>query len=135
MMQLVAGSHRLGRAFFRTTAMVVTLSLAACGRPIGVMQPVSENVPGTSKIDLLVATTRLPDQDPAILFSGERGPGLKVDAVSVSIPPEANRKVGLRLDTEDGANGVRPDLADRCHARSCSGSAQARRAPVPSATG
>ncbi|HEY0120685.1 MAG TPA: alpha/beta hydrolase, partial [Rhizobium sp.] len=44
--------------------------------------------------DLMVATTRLPDKDPAILFSGERGAGLKVDAVSVSIPPEANRKVG-----------------------------------------
>ncbi|SCB40007.1 Esterase/lipase superfamily enzyme [Rhizobium multihospitium] len=94
MMQRMAGSDRWGKLFFRTVAVVATLSLAACGRPIGVMQPISENVPGTSKVDLLVATTRLPDKDPAILFSGERGPGLKVDAVSVSIPPEANRKVG-----------------------------------------
>nr|WP_092574392.1 alpha/beta hydrolase [Rhizobium lusitanum] len=94
MMQRVAGSGRWGSVLLRTVAVAVTLSLAACGRPIGVMQPISESVPGTSRVDLLVATTRLPDKDPAILFSGERGPGLKVDAVSVSIPPEANRKVG-----------------------------------------
>ena len=94
MMQHMAGSGLWGKLFLRTMTVVATLSLAACGRPIGVMQPISENVPGTSKVDLLVATTRLPDKDPAILFSGERGPGLKVDAVSVSIPPEANRKVG-----------------------------------------
>ncbi|SCB34264.1 Esterase/lipase superfamily enzyme [Rhizobium lusitanum] len=93
-MQRVAGSGRWGSVLLRTVAVAVTLSLAACGRPIGVMQPISESVPGTSRVDLLVATTRLPDKDPAILFSGERGPGLKVDAVSVSIPPEANRKVG-----------------------------------------
>ncbi|MGM4979777.1 MULTISPECIES: alpha/beta hydrolase [Rhizobium] len=90
----MAGSGRWGSVLLRTVAVAVTLSLAACGRPIGVMQPISESVPGTSRVDLLVATTRLPDKDPAILFSGERGPGLKVDAVSVSIPPEANRKVG-----------------------------------------
>jgi esterase/lipase superfamily enzyme len=94
MMQRVAGSGRWGSVLLRTVAVAVTLLLAACGRPIGVMQPISESVPGTSRVDLLVATTRLPDKDPAILFSGERGPGLKVDAVSVSIPPEANRKVG-----------------------------------------
>ncbi|MBB4567450.1 esterase/lipase superfamily enzyme [Rhizobium leucaenae] len=86
---------RWGKAFFRAVAVSAALSLTACGgRPIGVMQPIADNVPGTSNVDLLVATTRLPDKDPAILFSGERGPGLKVDAVSVSIPPEANRKVG-----------------------------------------
>ena len=94
-MQRMEDAGQRGKVFFRAIAVIATLSLTACGgRPIGVMQPVAENVPGTSKVDLLVATTRLPDKDPAILFSGERGPGLKVDAVSVSIPPEANRKVG-----------------------------------------
>jgi esterase/lipase superfamily enzyme len=84
-----------GRALVRAVAVAAMMSLAACGgRPIGVMLPVSENVPGTSRVDLLVATTRQPDKNPAILFSGERGPDLKADAVSVSIPPEANRKVG-----------------------------------------
>lgn len=94
-MQRMEDAGQWGKALFRAIAVIAALSLTACGgRPIGVMQPVADNIPGTSKIDLLVATTRLPDKDPAILFSGERGPGLKVDAVSVSIPPEANRKVG-----------------------------------------
>ena len=69
--------------------------LAGCGgRPVGVMQAAGTAAPGTSKVDLLVATTRAADDNPAVLFSGERGTGLAVNAVDVSIPPEANRKVG-----------------------------------------
>ncbi|UIK11333.1 alpha/beta hydrolase [Rhizobium leguminosarum] len=69
--------------------------LAGCGgRPVGVMQAAGTVAPGTSKVDLLVATTRAADDNPAVLFSGERGTGLAVNAVDVSIPPEANRKVG-----------------------------------------
>lgn len=69
--------------------------LSACGgRHIGVMTPVGSVQPGTSRIDLLVATTRAQDKDPAVLFSGERGTGLMVNAVNVSIPPDANRKIG-----------------------------------------
>ncbi len=69
--------------------------LSACGgRHIGVMTPVGSVQPGTSRVDLLVATTRAQDKDPAVLFSGERGTGLMVNAVDVSIPPDANRKVG-----------------------------------------
>ena len=72
-----------------------TLAIAGCGgRPIGVMQAAGTVAPGTSKVDLLVATTRAADENPAVLFSGERGTGLTVNAVDVSIPPEANRKVG-----------------------------------------
>ncbi|MDL2399145.1 alpha/beta hydrolase [Rhizobium mayense] len=94
-MRRMEDAGKWGKTFFRAIVVVAALSLTACGgRPIGVMKPVVENVPGTSKVDLLVATTRLPDKNPAILFSGERGPDLKVDAITVSIPPEANRKVG-----------------------------------------
>jgi esterase/lipase superfamily enzyme len=93
-MQRMEDAGQWGRTLFRAIAVVAALSLTACGRPVGVMQPIAENVPGTTKVELMVATTRLPDKDPAILFSGERGAGLKVDAVSISIPPEANRKVG-----------------------------------------
>ncbi|MEK1861301.1 MAG: alpha/beta hydrolase [Rhizobium leguminosarum] len=72
-----------------------TMVLAGCGgRPVGVMQAAGTVAPGTSKVDLLVATTRAADDNPAVLFSGERGTGLAVNAVDVSIPPEANRKVG-----------------------------------------
>ena len=80
----------------RLVALVTLLAfLVSCGgRPIGVMTPTGERVQGTSAVNLLVATTRAPSDDKAILFGGERGTGLKVDAISVSIPPEANRKVG-----------------------------------------
>lgn len=75
--------------------LVATMVLAGCGgRPVGVMQAAGTVPPGTSKVDLLVATTRAADDNPAVLFSGERGTGLAVNAVDVSIPPEANRKVG-----------------------------------------
>ncbi|NEK39160.1 alpha/beta hydrolase [Rhizobium leguminosarum] len=78
-----------------TGLLVATMVLAGCGgRPVGVMQAAGTAAPGTSKVDLLVATTRAADDNPAVLFSGERGTGLAVNAVDVSIPPEANRKVG-----------------------------------------
>ena len=84
-----------GRGAGIMVMLVAMLFLAACGgRPIGVMQPEAVNAPGTSKVDLLVATTRAPADDPAVLFSGERGTGLALSAVTVSIPPEANRTVG-----------------------------------------
>ncbi|NTJ41237.1 alpha/beta hydrolase [Agrobacterium larrymoorei] len=80
----------------RLVALVTLLAfLASCGgRPIGVMTPTGQVVQGTTPISLLVATTRAPSDDRAILFGGERGTGLKVDAVTVSIPPDANRTVG-----------------------------------------
>ncbi|MBY5457980.1 alpha/beta hydrolase [Rhizobium leguminosarum] len=88
------GKRRASRAA-QTGLLVATMGLAGCGgRPVGVMQAAGTVAPGTSKVDLLVATTRAADDNPAVLFSGERGTGLAVNAVDVSIPPEANRKVG-----------------------------------------
>ncbi len=80
----------------RFVAMIAIVALlAGCGgRPIGVMTPTGQTVAGTTPVNLLVATTRAPSDNPAVLFGGERGTGLKVDAVTVSIPPDANRKVG-----------------------------------------
>ncbi|MGL4092625.1 alpha/beta hydrolase [Agrobacterium cavarae] len=80
----------------RLVALVTLLAfLASCGgRPVGVMTPTGQVVQGTTPVSLLVATTRAPAEDKAVLFGGERGTGLKVDAVTVSIPPAANRKVG-----------------------------------------
>ncbi|MGO6938231.1 alpha/beta hydrolase [Rhizobium johnstonii] len=78
-----------------TGLLIAMMALSGCGgRPVGVMQAAGTAAPGTSKVDLLVATTRAADDNPAVLFSGERGTGLAVNAVDVSIPPEANRKVG-----------------------------------------
>ncbi|WP_027681939.1 alpha/beta hydrolase [Rhizobium leguminosarum] len=88
------GKRRAARAAL-TGLLVATMVLSGCGgRPVGVMQAAGTVAPGTSKVDLLVATTRAADDNPAVLFSGERGTGLAVNAVDVSIPPEANRKVG-----------------------------------------
>ncbi|MGR9161811.1 alpha/beta hydrolase [Rhizobium leguminosarum] len=88
------GKRRAPRAAL-AGLLVATMVLAGCGgRPVGVMQAAGTVAPGTSKVDLLVATTRAADDNPAVLFSGERGTGLAVNAVDVSIPPEANRKVG-----------------------------------------
>lgn len=80
----------------RLVAFVTMLAvLASCGgRPIGVMTPTGQVVAETTPVSLLVATTRAPSDNKAILFGGERGTGLKVDAVTISIPPDANRKVG-----------------------------------------
>jgi len=88
------GKRRGSRAAL-TGLLVAIMALSGCGgRPVGVMQAAGSVPPGTSKVDLLVATTRAADDNPAVLFSGERGTGLAVNAVDVSIPPDANRKVG-----------------------------------------
>jgi len=83
---------RNGSGLAAALVLAVALALAGCGRPIGVMEPRAVPAGETTKVDLLVATTRRPSDDPAILFSGERGTGLKTDAVTVSIPP--NREIG-----------------------------------------
>ncbi|HVK90445.1 MAG TPA: alpha/beta hydrolase [Mycoplana sp.] len=79
-------------------AVVLTLSvaLAACGGNKGYMTPIAETapVPGTSTVDMLVATTRLPSGDPNTLFSGERSARPYLTDIAVSIPPASKRKVG-----------------------------------------
>ena len=71
------------------------LALAGCaGRPEGVMVPSGEAPPGVSTVDLLVATTRAPSDQPGVLFSGERGSQLELRDIVVSIPPDASRKIG-----------------------------------------
>ncbi|ERI14796.1 esterase [Ochrobactrum sp. EGD-AQ16] len=50
--------------------------------------------PGTTKVNLVVATTRRPSDNPGILFSGERDKLVSLNEIVVSIPPEKNRKAG-----------------------------------------
>ncbi len=46
-------------------------------------------------VDLMVATTRAPDNtEPGVMFSGERGTALSFADIVVSLPPDANRKIG-----------------------------------------
>ncbi|WP_111563023.1 alpha/beta hydrolase [Rhizobium sp.] len=78
----------------RVRFLVVMLLLTSCGHPSGVMTPVALTAatPKTTRVDMLVATTREPSGDPATLFNGERSPKPSLTAVEVSIPP--NRKSG-----------------------------------------
>ncbi len=64
--------------------------LAGCAsRPEGVLVPVGDAAsPGTTKVDLVVATTRRPSDKPGILFSGERDKLVSLNEIVVSIPPE-----------------------------------------------
>ncbi|WP_180350092.1 MULTISPECIES: alpha/beta hydrolase [Brucella/Ochrobactrum group] len=88
----------LRRVIFRTApALLVLLSLLSgcASRPEGVLVPVGDVVsPGTTKVNLVVATTRRPSDNPGILFSGERDKLVSLNEIVVSIPPEKNRKAG-----------------------------------------
>jgi len=70
--------------------------LASCSeRPSGTMVPITVRAPGTSKVDMLVATTRSPvGAPPGELFTGERGEALSFADIGISIPPDQSRKIG-----------------------------------------
>lgn len=51
-------------------------------------------MPGTASVDILVATTRRPVENPGEFYSGERGPSLTFANILVSIPPDKVRQVG-----------------------------------------
>ena len=79
----------------RLAFLALAMLLAGCGsRPEGVLLPAGTVPDGVSKVDLLVATTRAPSDEPGVLFSGERGSELAVTEIVVSIPPDDRRKVG-----------------------------------------
>lgn len=75
-------------------AIGLALAVAGCGRPEGVLIPFDEPVTGTDVVDMVVATTRVPDEeDPGFLYSGERGE-MSFAEIAVSIPPDSARKTG-----------------------------------------
>ncbi len=73
--------------------LAFALTLGACSTLKGVLIPVPATAPGTSQVDMLVATTRSPTE-PSEMFSGARGPGLAFANITVAIPPESARRVG-----------------------------------------
>ena len=75
--------------------LVCLLALAACGRVHGVLIPTGAQAPGTSRVDMLVATTRS-DLGAAQgeMFTGERAEGVGFADIAVSIPPDSARQVG-----------------------------------------
>jgi len=87
--------YTVHQPFHLIAVLPICLSLIGCaGLPKGVLTPVEVTVPRTSRVNLLVATTRAPSPDRAVLFSGERGEALQSTELTVSIPPPENRQVG-----------------------------------------
>lgn len=75
--------------------IVLCVALAACaGPPKGVLLPVSEQAPGTSTVEMIVATTRSPGDSPVEMFTGERGREPAFAQITVSIPPDNVRTIG-----------------------------------------
>lgn len=71
-----------------------TMFVAGCAGDVrGVLTPVASTVPGTSKVTMLVATTRAADPDAGVLYSGERGKPSFAE-MTISLPPDSRRKVG-----------------------------------------
>lgn len=74
---------------------VLPALLAGCGdKNRNVMTPITQQAQGTSRVDMLVVTTRRPSDSPGEMFSGERGTKLSYAEIAISIPPDAARKVG-----------------------------------------
>ena len=86
------------RLAFRGICLVsiAALGLTGCSNINGFLEPVPafSGAPGTTHVEIMVATTRTRADSPAVMFSGGRAlePGF-ADMV-VSIPPDANRKIG-----------------------------------------
>lgn len=78
-------------------ALSLSIALAGCGGHVkGVMEPLNlaEAPKGNAVVDVLVATSRRPSENPATLFSGERSTNPSVTDVAVSIPSGKERAAG-----------------------------------------
>lgn len=75
---------------------LLALPLAGCASRQDVMTPVAlaAGTGGAGTVDMMVATTRAPASDPALMFTGERGDDLSLSNVVVSIPPDDARQKG-----------------------------------------
>jgi len=73
--------------------VITVFGLAGCAAPKGFLEPVAARAPGTSQVEMLVATTRT-RTTPAEMFSGFRGPALDFADIVVSLPPDSVRQIG-----------------------------------------
>lgn len=79
-----------------TLVLTAFFVLAGCGgRPANFLIPTGQQFPGTSRVDILAATTREAEtSQPGELYSGERAIGLHFADIAVSIPPGSARRPG-----------------------------------------
>jgi esterase/lipase superfamily enzyme len=87
----VRGSRLPPRHFL--VIVITVCGLAGCAAPKGFLEPVAASAPGTSEVEMLVATTRM-RTTPAEMFSGFRGPALDFADIVVSLPPDSVRQIG-----------------------------------------
>ncbi len=75
---------------------VAALSLTGCSTINGYLEPIPSfaAAPGTTHIEMVVATTRTRASSPAVMFSGGRATEASLADMVVSIPPDANRQIG-----------------------------------------
>ncbi len=79
----------------RAGLLLLAPVLFSCASPPeGVLSPVAQSAPDATEISIMVATTRAPSENPGLLYSGERGDAIDFNELVISIPPEANRKIG-----------------------------------------
>lgn len=84
-----------GRSALAVAGLGCALGLAGCAaRGEGGLAPTPLRAAGTSRVEMLVATTRAPTGAPDMPFSGDRGDATALQRIAVSIPPEAARRVG-----------------------------------------
>jgi esterase/lipase superfamily enzyme len=76
-------------------ALLITVIASGCaGRPKNVLSPVAETSPSSSRVDMLVTTTRSRSAVPGEMFTGERALTPAFADITVSIPPKNVRKEG-----------------------------------------
>ncbi len=82
------GSSRATR-LLAAAGLALGLATAGCAeRPYGTLIPTtSTGVPGISRVDMLVATTRAASPERGVVFSGARGSELSIENIVVSVPP------------------------------------------------
>ncbi len=78
----------------RLAIAITVLGLAGCASPHGFLEPVTATAPGTSQVEMVVATTRMRADSPAIMFTGGRDVTPSFADIIVSIPPDGSRRIG-----------------------------------------
>jgi esterase/lipase superfamily enzyme len=75
--------------------LLIAPPLGGCGSVRDVLIPTQATAPGMSEVDLLVATTRsAKGAEAGEMFTGERAHDLSFAEIGVSLPPDAQRKIG-----------------------------------------
>jgi len=92
------GARRAGFEFVRLRWIAISMALIALpgcgGHPKNVLLPVADTASSSSKVEMLVATTRQSSTVRGEMFSGERGLAPAFADITVSIPPKTVRKEG-----------------------------------------